>query len=135
MMQRSWSYCCVGSAGASADGIAYNEWPVWHQTDAWKFFFHLVFQATAATIISGAMAETKVLAALLKAIARLLGNKGNLRLDFMQRGALTLAQEAKTSSSAELREAIKSLNSTYPGQMVAATESNYESNLLMKISC
>ena len=39
-----------------ADGIAYEEWPLFDQTDAWKFFFHLVFQATASTIVSGAIA-------------------------------------------------------------------------------
>jgi len=37
-------------------GIAYEEWPLFDQTDAWKFFFHLVFQATASTIVSGAIA-------------------------------------------------------------------------------
>ena len=34
-------------------GIAYGEWPIMFQVDAWKFFFHLVFQATASTIVSG----------------------------------------------------------------------------------
>lgn len=37
-------------------GIAYGEWPIMFQVDAWKFFFHLVFQATASTIVSGAIA-------------------------------------------------------------------------------
>jgi hypothetical protein len=84
--------------------------------------------------ISGPSTEAQVLASLLKAIARLLSAKGSLRLDFMQRGALTLAQEAKASSVPELRDALKALNATYPAQMVAATDANYESNLLAKIS-
>ena len=82
--------------------------------------------------VSGPKAENQVAAALLKAIARVLGQKGNLRLDFMRRGALTLAQEAKGSS--EVREALKQLNATFPPQMVAATDPNYEANLLEKVN-
>ena len=37
--------------------IAYGQVPLLEQIEAWKFFFHLVFQATASTIVSGAMAE------------------------------------------------------------------------------
>ena len=37
-------------------GISYNRWPLFEHTDASKFFFHLVFQATASTILSGAIA-------------------------------------------------------------------------------
>lgn len=81
----------------------------------------------------GPRAEHAVLAAVIKAMARLLGNKGNLRLDFMQRGALTLAQDAAKSGSAELKEALKQLNTTYPSQMVAATDPAYEASLLAKI--
>ena len=33
--------------------IAYPQRPVVDEIDAWKFFFHLVFQATASTIVSG----------------------------------------------------------------------------------
>lgn len=84
--------------------------------------------------VSGPKAETQVLAALLKSIAKLLANKGNWRLDFMERGALTLAQEVKKSSSGELREALKQLNATYPAQMVAATDPTYEKRLIEKIS-
>ena len=84
--------------------------------------------------VSGPKAETQVLAALLKAIAKLLGAKGNLRLDFMQRGALTLAQEANTSKDAALKDALKQLNATYPAQMVAATDPGYESSLIAKIN-
>ena len=83
---------------------------------------------------TGPHAETQVLAALLKALARLLGTKGALRLDFMQRGALTLAQEGKGSPDKSLQEALKALNATYPSQMVAATDPNYESSLLAKIN-
>ena len=82
---------------------------------------------------TGPAAEHEVLTALLKAMARLLGAKGSLRLDFMQRGALTLVQEGK-GGSGPLREALKQLNATYPAQMVAATDPNYESALLAKIS-
>jgi ammonia channel protein AmtB len=39
-------------------GIAYAQWPLMHEMDAWKFFFHLVFQATASTIVSGQLAGT-----------------------------------------------------------------------------
>jgi hypothetical protein len=39
-------------------GIAYAQWPLLHQMDAWKFFFHLVFQATASTIVSGVPRHT-----------------------------------------------------------------------------
>ena len=63
----------------------------------------------------------------------MLGNKGNLRLDFMQRGALTLCQQA-SKGSAQLKEALKTLNTTYPPQMVAATDPNYENALIAKIS-
>jgi hypothetical protein len=83
---------------------------------------------------SGPKAESQVLAALLKAIAKLLGAKGALRLDFMQRGALTLVQDAKNSSAAELREALKTLNAAYPKQMVEATDPNYEASLLAQIT-
>ena len=37
--------------------IAYGQTPLIDDIQAWKFFFHLVFQATASTIVSGAMAE------------------------------------------------------------------------------
>jgi len=37
--------------------IAYGQVPLFETIEAWKFFFHLVFQATASTIVSGAMAE------------------------------------------------------------------------------
>ena len=37
--------------------IAYGQTPLVDEIQAWKFFFHLVFQATASTIVSGAMAE------------------------------------------------------------------------------
>ena len=37
--------------------IAYGQTPLVDEIQAWKFFFHLVFQATAATIVSIAMAE------------------------------------------------------------------------------
>lgn len=36
-------------------GIAYHQWPLVDQLEPWKFFFHLVFQATASTIVSGAL--------------------------------------------------------------------------------
>jgi len=84
--------------------------------------------------VSGPKQETQVLAALLKAMAKLLSAKGNLRLDFMQRGALTLAQETKAGATPELRDALKALNATYPSQMVAATDPNYETSLIAKIS-
>jgi len=77
-----------------------------------------------------------LLAALMKALSRLLSPsspKGSLRLDFMQRGALTLCQDAKASASAELREALKALNATFPKQMIAATDPHYEKNLLAQI--
>ena len=83
--------------------------------------------------LKGPDAEAPVLAALLKAIARLLSAKGSLRLDFMQRGALTLAQDAAKSSSSDLRDALKALNDTFPKQMVAATAPDYESRLLEQI--
>ena len=47
---------------------------------------------------SGEGMEPLVLAALLKSLARLLSAKGALRLDFMQRGALTIAQVPSLSS-------------------------------------
>ena len=50
------------------------------------------------------------------------------------RGALTLVQSAAKSSSGELREALKALNATFPAQMVAATDPDYEQKLLDKIS-
>ena len=81
---------------------------------------------------SGPNCEPVILAALLKALGRLLGDKGALRLDFMQRGALTVAQDAKKLSS-EVRDALKVLNATYPPQMVAATDPAYERKLLDKI--
>ena len=37
--------------------IAYGQVPFLEHIPAWKFFFHLVFQATASTILSGSMAE------------------------------------------------------------------------------
>ena len=52
----------------------------------------------------------------------------------MQRGALTLAQEANTSKDAALKDALKQLNATYPAQMVAATDPGYESSLIAKIN-
>uniref|UniRef100_A0A7S2CLM5 Armadillo repeat-containing protein 8 n=1 Tax=Haptolina brevifila TaxID=156173 RepID=A0A7S2CLM5_9EUKA len=93
----------------------------------------LVFLIEALPL-TGPDADAVVLAALLKALARLLSAKGSLRLDFMQRGALTLAQDVAKSSSSDLREALKALNSTFPAQMVAATDPNYEQRLLEKIS-
>ena len=87
-----------------------------------------------ALSVSGFKMETQVLTALLQVIARLLSMKGHLRLDFMQRGALTLVQEAKASSSSELRDALKQLNATFPAQMVAATDPKYESSLVSMIS-
>jgi hypothetical protein len=86
-----------------------------------------------ALSFTGDNAQHEVLAALLKAMGRVLGNKGNLRLDFMQRGALTLCQQA-SKGSAQLKEALKTLNTTYPPQMVAATDPNYENALIAKIS-
>jgi len=83
--------------------------------------------------VTGPDADPVVLAALLKALGRLMAAKGSLRLDFMQRGALTLAQDVAKSSSSELREALKSLNSTFPAQMVSATDPDYEKRLLEKI--
>lgn len=83
--------------------------------------------------LTGPDTEPVVLAALLRALGRLLGTKGSLRLDFMQRGALTLAQDVAKSSASDLREALKSLNATYPTQMVDATDPNYEKRLLEKI--
>jgi len=84
---------------------------------------------------AGPACEPPILAALLKALSRVLGLKGSYRLDFMQRGALTVAQQAKTSKAAtpELQEALKSLNSTFPPQIVAATAPDYETKLLDKI--
>jgi hypothetical protein len=84
--------------------------------------------------LRGSEADALVLASLFKALARLLNAKGALRLDFMKRGALTLAQSAAKSSSGEVREALKSLNATFPAQMVAATDPDYEQKLLDKIS-
>ena len=60
---------------------------------------------------TGGNAQHEVLAALLKAMGRLLANRGNYRLDFMQRGALTLCQQA-TKGTAELKEGLKALNVT-----------------------
>ena len=84
--------------------------------------------------------ESIVLAALLKTIAKILGEKGkipykgsSMMLDFMQRGALTLAQEAKKSSNADLRDALKALNQVYPPIMVDATDPDFEKKLLAKI--
>jgi Amt family ammonium transporter len=37
--------------------LAYGQIPLIDKIESWKFFFHLVFQATASTIVSGAMAE------------------------------------------------------------------------------
>ena len=82
---------------------------------------------------SGPNCEPPILAALLKALARLLGAKGNLRLDFMQRGALSIAQEASKLSAPEVKDALKALNTTFPAQMVAATAPDYEQRLLDKI--
>jgi len=62
-----------------------------------------------------------------------LGAKGSLRLDFMQRGALSIAQQATKIASEELKNALKTLNSTFPNQMVAATAPDYETKLLDKI--
>ena len=81
----------------------------------------------------GGEGEVAVLTALFKALARLMSEKGSLRLNFMQRGALTLAQQAKHSRSADLKEGLKALNSTYPNQMVLATDNSYEKQLLDKI--
>ena len=55
---------------------------------------------------TGGNAQHEVLAALLKAMGRLLANRGNYRLDFMQRGALTLCQQA-TKGTAELKEGLR----------------------------
>jgi len=82
---------------------------------------------------SGPNCEAPILAALLKALARVLGAKGSLRLDFMQRGALSIAQQATKIASEELKNALKTLNSTFPNQMVAATAPDYETKLLDKI--
>ena len=51
----------------------------------------------------------------------------------MQRGALTIAQQAGKGGG-ELRDALKALNATFPPQMVAATAPDYEERLLDKIS-
>mmetsp|Transcript_41540 Transcript_41540/g.109578 ORF Transcript_41540/g.109578 Transcript_41540/m.109578 type:complete len:451 (-) Transcript_41540:319-1671(-) len=83
---------------------------------------------------SGAFCEPLILASLLKAISRVLGMKGAWRLDFMQRGALTVAQQAgNIKGSQELKDALKQLNAVYPSQMVAATAPDYEKKLLDKI--
>ena len=51
----------------------------------------------------------------------------------MRRGALARAQAAKLYKQGEPREALKQFNGTFPQQMVAATDPNYEKKLLNKI--
>ncbi|KOO25325.1 axoneme central apparatus [Chrysochromulina tobinii] len=84
---------------------------------------------------TGPHCEPPILAALLKALARVLSTKGTYRLDFMQRGALSVAQQASKIKSPELLDALKTLNSPsiFPKQMVDATAPDYESKLLDKI--
>ena len=95
--------------------------------------YHVMTWLVEALPFTGPKAEEEVLAAVLKSMGRLMSNKGSLRLDFMQRGALTLCQQA-SKGPGQLKEALKTLNTTYPPQMVAATDPNYENALIAKIS-
>ncbi|KAL1514803.1 hypothetical protein AB1Y20_003889 [Prymnesium parvum] len=80
--------------------------------------------------------DSHVLIALLKRLAVLLSTAGHgkQRLDFVNRGALAKAQQAKSFRSTEIKDALKQFNVTFPAQMVAATDPDYERKLLDKIA-
>ena len=79
--------------------------------------------------------EPLVTAVLFKRLGTLLAAQGfgQQRLDFVNRGALRRAQQAKSYRAAEPRDALKQLNSIFPPQVVAATDLNYEANLLEQL--
>ena len=77
----------------------------------------------------------QVTATLCKRLGTLLATPGfgQQRLDFVTRGALRRVQQAKAYRAVEPRDALKQLNSMFPPQVVAATDSEYEAVLLEKI--
>lgn len=88
--------------------------------------------STAANGEEATAPEWSVLAALLKALAATLGQKGAYRSDFHKTGTLVRVQQAKYGSS-ELQKALGELNGAFPPQMVAATDPGYEARLLAQL--
>lgn len=77
----------------------------------------------ASEPVDSPSAESVVYVALLKGLASTFKAKGSLRLDFLNRKALTHVQKAKQGVP-KLRAALKELNSTFPAQMISATDPN-----------
>jgi len=79
--------------------------------------------------------EPQVATALFKRLGAKLASPGHgqQKLDFVNRGALAKAQQARSYRPTEPKDSLKQLNSAFPPQMVAATDPEYERKLLDKI--